>query len=237
MMTYPIFSILLAIGVGYGMLTKMVPELKKFLSMSGKRLPPATQALVDISAWCQANLKQWIIGLVVAIAVMAGVYLIPRVRVHVDRAVLRAPLLGTLIQLSETRLFAAALATMLRAGVHIMNALEIMGQLHTNRHIRGCMDKARQSLANGSSLWEPLTEYGIFKPMLVKMIAVGEKSGSLIGILDEMATFHQDAIEKYMKRISGVVPVIMTFVVGGMMVFVYLAYMLAMFSAAGGVKR
>lgn len=230
-LTYPAFSLLMAIGVAYFMVVSLIPKIKLFVGQSSK-LPAITQMMIDASDWIQKSLGGAAVGVGITLALAFFLYLIPAVRIVADRGFLYIPVVGRIIRLSETILFTNALGTMLRSGVRLIGSLEIIEQLHTNRYIRDCTGRMRLSLQEGASLNETLSVLGVYPPLLIRMIAVGEQSGSLGSILEEMTFFYEENLQKLLKQISATLPVISTLLVGGLLGFVYSAYMVAMFSAA-----
>jgi type IV pilus assembly protein PilC len=234
MISYPLFSMLFAIGVAAVMLIKLIPELRKFLGMMGRALPPITQALVDVSDWLQTHILGIAVGTMIFMVTIFVMYQLPPVRLQMDRFALRIPLIGMILRLSGTILFARALGTLLRSGVRVLEALETMEKLHKNRWISHCLAQVRGMVAQGSSLSEPLMEKNIYMPLLTRMMVVGESSGTLDMILEEMAEYHEEVLQTTMKRISAIMAPLMTMVVGGMIAFIYASFLVAMLSAAGG---
>ncbi len=233
-LSYPIFVILFAIGITIFMLVKLIPELKKFIGIMGRKLPPITQALIDTSNWINANLPGITAVLATISVTLFLLYQWTPARLWMDRAMLHIPLLGTLFRLSGTAVFARGLGTMLHSGVWLIDALQTMENLLGNRYLALCVANARERVAQGSSLSAPLMESGAFMPILPRMIAVGESSGKVDDILAEMARYHEDLLERAIKRMVGIIGPVTTILIGGLIGFVYAAFLTAMFAAAGG---
>jgi type IV pilus assembly protein PilC len=233
-MRYPSFTLLLAIGVVVFMLTKIIPEIKKLLKIMGKPMPPITQALIDTSDWVLAH--GLFIGVVVSVCavVFTLLYNWPPSRWWIDKAALRVPVFGTVFRLSGTVLFARAMGLLLRSGVLIVDALETLEKLHVNKYLAGRAAFARRRVIQGSSLAEPLEAEDAYMPLLVRMVRVGEVSGTLDEILIEMTVYHDELLQKAIVRLIGLVAPTMTIFVGGVIGFTYAAFLVAMFSAAGG---
>ncbi len=236
-LSYPIFVIVFAIGVAIFMLVKLIPEVKKFISLMGKQLPPITQALIDTSNWINANLPG--IAAVVAITLILAllIYQWSPARLWMDRLMLHIPLFGGLLRLSGTAIFARGLGTLLRSGVRLTDALQAVEKLLGNRYLRHCVASARESVAQGSSLSAPLLETNAFMPILPRMIAVGETSGKVDDILEEMAAYHEELMQWALKRIVAIIGPATTILIGGLIGFVYAAFLTAMFAAAGGSPK
>ena len=231
---YPAFTLLFAIGLVVFMLTSIVPEIKKLLLIFGKPMPPITQALIDVSDWFVENAAFMGISAVVFVVVFSVLYNWPLGRWWIDRFSLRIPLIGHVLRLSGTVLFCRAMGLLLSSGVLIVDALKTMEQLHGNKFMASHVAFAHSRVLQGSSLAEPLVEKSRYMDLVLQMIRVGENSGTLDDILIEMTDYHEELLEQAIAKLTGMIAPIMTVVVGGLIGFVYAAFLVAMFSAAGG---
>jgi len=231
---YPCFVLLFAIGVTVFMLVKIIPELQKFLSIMGRKLPPMTQALIDASEWFQAYTPSIAATLAASAGVLIVLYRWPPGRLALDTLMLRLPVFGRIFRLSGTVVFARAMEALLRSGVHILEALETVEGLHRNRYLAQCLAQARKRVAEGAPLSESLAARFGYMPMLARMMAIGENAGRLDEMLGEMGTFHQELLAKDIRRMSGMIAPALTVIVGGIIGFVYAAFLTAMFAAGGG---
>ncbi len=234
---YPAFMILFVIGIVAFMMNKLIPELKKFINTMGGKLPPITQTLIDVSNWFQMYTPTLLLGLSGALIAFALIYQVRPIRFQIDRYALYLPLFGHLFRLSGTTTMAQSLGTLLRSGVRILDALDTLETLMGNRYLASRIRHARERVAQGSSLAEPLAEKRAFMPMLTRMIRVGEMSGRLDPILEEMGSHFEFELQRMITFLSSMIGPMMTIVVGGIIGFVYAAFLVAMFSAgAGGAK-
>ncbi|WP_198243003.1 type II secretion system F family protein [methane-oxidizing endosymbiont of Gigantopelta aegis] len=230
---YPAFTLLMAIGLVAFMLTSIVPEIKKLLKIMGKPMPPITQALIDVSDWFVANSMILLVGFIVSIAVFVLLYNVKITRWWIDRIALHIPVFGKVFRLAGTVLFCRAMGLLLSAGVLIIDALEIMSNLHGNKFMASHVAHARERVMLGSSLADPLENAG-YMPLVMQMIKVGESSGALDEILAEMTEYHDELLRQAIATLIGLIAPTMTIIVGGIIGFVYAAFLVAMFSAAGG---
>jgi type IV pilus assembly protein PilC len=174
--------------------------------------------------------------MVVAILGILFATQMPGLRAPLDRFMLRVPLIGRVLRVAGTALFARALAILLRSGVTVLDALRTMEALGSNKHLAGIVSKTRQRVFAGGSLAESLTEPGGFMPMLGRMIAVGDSSGRLDDVLEEVARFFENQLAVLIRQLSAVVePAIIVFV-GGVVGFVYITFFLTIYAAAGSQK-
>jgi len=231
---YPSFTLLMAIGIVAFMLTSLVPEIKKLLLIMGKPMPPITQALINTSDWVLANGPLILIAVLVVVVSFVVLYNVPNTRWWIDRVALRLPVIGYVLRLSGTVLFSRAMGLLLRSGVVIVEALETMEKLHVNKYLASKVNLAKERVMQGSSLAEPLDASFGYMPLMLQMVRVGESSGTLDEILMEMTEYHDELLQQRIDTLTGMIAPVMTIFVGGVIGFVYAAFLVAMFSAAGG---
>ncbi|NOQ14360.1 MAG: type II secretion system F family protein [Methyloprofundus sp.] len=231
---YPAFTLVFAIGLVIFMMTSIVPEIKKLLKIMGKPMPPITQALIDISDWFVENTVYMLTSGAAFMVIFVVLYNWPPARWWIDRFALRIPLIGHVLRLSGTVLFCRAMGLLLGSGVVIVDALKIMEQLHNNKFMAGHIAFAHSRVLQGSSLADPLVDRSRYMELVLQMVRVGENSGTLDEILIEMTEYHQELLELAIAKLTGMIAPFMTVLVGGLVGFVYAAFLVAMFSAAGG---
>jgi type IV pilus assembly protein PilC len=165
-----------------------------------------------------------------------AIYSWPPGRYWVDRSALRVPVLGVLFRLASTATFSRSLGILIRSGVTLLEALRTVERLHHNRYLAGQVVSARDSVMQGGTLAEPLRTAHAFMPMLPAMVAVGESTGTLDDVLDEVARFHESQLQVAIRRFSIIIEPAIIVVVGGIVGFVYISFFLAMFSTAGQAR-
>lgn len=230
---YPSIVVIMATGVATFMVLSVIPKLEVFLTQLGRRLPPMTQSLLDISYIVRNYWLHGLVGLAVSVAVFLVVYWTPAGRLFVDRCLLRVPLIGHLFRLAATSLLARSLSILLQSGVTLLEALRTVELLPANRYMRQVISNARDEVIRGGSLADGLRQRGGYLPMLSAMVAVGESAGTLDEVLDETATFHEDQLQVAIRRFSAFIEPVIVVVVGGIVGYVYIAFFVALFAAAG----
>ncbi|MGR9073521.1 MAG: type II secretion system F family protein [Gammaproteobacteria bacterium] len=231
---YPSFTLLFAIGIVIFMLTTIIPEIKKLLLIMGRPMPPLTQSLIDVSDWFLTHGIFIAIAAIAAAAAFVPLYHWPPSRWWIDRIALYLPVIGHVLRLSSTVLFSRAMGLLLKSGVVIVEALDTMENLHVNRYAASRVKLARTRVMQGSSLAEPLEDQACYMPLMIQMLRVGESSGTLDEVLKEMTEYHEELLHQAIARLTGMIAPTMTILVGGIIGFVYAAFLVAMFSAAGG---
>lgn len=225
-MTYPASVLVISIGVVALLLIKVIPVFKKMFEGFGGQLPGPTQFLVNASEFTQSY--WWImLGIIVMIIIAFGrFYKTEKGRWTIDSTVLKAPVFGPLLKKVAVAKFSRTLSTMMNSGVPIMEGLNIVSKTAGNVVVEAALIKTRQSISEGRTIAEPLTETGLFPPMVVQMIAVGEATGALDTMLSKIADFYDDEVDAAVAAMTALLePIMMVFlggVVGGMIIAMYL---------------
>jgi len=232
-MIYPAIVILAAIGVGVFMVVKIIPKFAKFLMGKGRALPPSTQMLIDISDYVRAN-GLWIIGgVATGVMLIVLIYMTRWGRLQIDRLLLRLPVVGSLLVTGAMAQMSWALSILLRSGVTVYDALQITGNLLNNRVYANKLQEASGLILQGRGVATSISHPSI-PPLVVQMVAVGESTGSLDRVLQELGIYFEKLLEIAIKRLSTLIEPVMILVIGGMVGFVYYAFFQALFSLVSG---
>ena len=152
-----------------------------------------------------------------------------------DAMFLKAPVVGPLIRKVSVAKFTRTLGTMVSSGVPIMDGLEIVAKTAGNKIVEEAIYGVRQAISEGKTMAEPLQSCGIFPPMVVQMIAVGEATGAMDTMLNKIADFYDDEVDDAVSAMTAMMePMLMVFLgttVGGLVVAMYLP----IFKLAGAV--
>lgn len=233
---YPCIATLMAVGVSVYLVAVVIPKISTFLESSGAKLPAVTQSLIDFSAWLRLN------GLSV-LALLAGCILAwfalrrnPSGREVQDVLLLRIPAVGRILRLSQTAIFARGMGLLIDSGVTLLDALTTVEKLLGNRRFSRRIREARQDVMRGESLSGALEKAREFFPLLIRMTAVAETTGTLGPTLDEVARFHEKLLVVTIKRFSLLIEPLVIIVTGMIVGFVYVAFFMALFSMVSSVK-
>lgn len=230
---YPLVVGIAAIGVATYLVLFVIPELQKFLTSIGRKLPAMTQSLIDLSAWIQVNGPKAAVLLIAAIVAVVLVYRWPPGRMAFDRYSLRIPVLGTVFRLAGTVAFSSALGVMVRSGITVLEALRTIEQLHGNRYLASRVAAAREVVLEGGDLSKPLAEKHAYMPMLSSMVGVAENTGQMDEVLEQVTVFHEERLQVAIKRLGALIEPATIVLVGGIVGYVYMAFFMALFSAGG----
>lgn len=232
-LTYPVIVLVAAIGVTVFMVVGVIPKLQVFLKALGRQLPPMTQMLLDVSEAVHTYYIHGIVGVIAILGTLIALYSWPPGRLYIDRLLLRLPVVGRLLRLAGTVLFARGLGSLIRSGITLVEGMRTVEELFRNRYLASRVAAARNAVLRGGSLAEPLKPRDAFMPMLASMVAIGETAGTLDDVLDEVARFHETQLQSAIRQFSAIIEPVIVIVVGGIVGFVYISFFLALFAAAG----
>ena len=179
-----------------------------------------------VSEFLQSYILFLFLGAIAAGFLVARYYRTPSGKLVIDRMLLRMPILGPLIRKAAVSRFTRTLGTLVSSGVSILDGLEITARTSGNRVIHDAVMGSRASIAGGATISEPLKESGVFPPMVVQMINVGEQTGGLDEMLSKIADFYDDEVDAAVAALTSVLEpimiVVMGIVIGGMVVAMYM---------------
>jgi type IV pilus assembly protein PilC len=225
-MTYPVISLVLVFGIASFLMIGIVPSFKPVFESLDVELPGLTVAIMDVAFFMKdywyvifGAMAAAFVGLRMAIQTEKGALL-------KDAVVLKVPVFGVLFKKVALSRFSRTFSTLIKSGVPILGAMEIVSDTSGNRVISGIVDSARESVKNGESLSAPFSQSDVFPPMVVKMMAIGERSGALDALLEKIAEFYDQQVEAEVKGLTSMIePImiaIMGVIVGGIVLAVFL---------------
>ena len=149
----------------------------------------------------------------------------------IDRNILRIPIVGTLFKLCETSTFARSLSVMLESGITLIDGLGTVEKLLYNRFTAKTVNNTRTSIIQGGNFADAIDVGNAFAPMLKKMVSVGQQSGDLKGVLEEVADFHEAQFHTSVKRLNSILTPLLTIGIGGVVGYVYISFFVALLAA------
>jgi len=225
-MMYPAVVLLVAIVATLFMLIFIIPTFAKMFADFGAELPLPTKIVLMISNAIRA---WWWAGLGAIIAGIFGFrkyYASDKGKHVVDALMLRMPVLGDVLRKGSVSRFTRTLGTLVSSGVPILDGLEITAKTAGNVIVKDAVMMARASIREGDTIANPLRQSGVFPPMVVQMITVGEETGALDEMLTKIADFYDSEVDTAVEALTSVIePVMIVFmgaIVGAMVVAMYL---------------
>ncbi|HEY1027189.1 MAG TPA: type II secretion system F family protein [Pseudomonas sp.] len=226
-MTYPIAVIVVALIVTTILLIKVVPQFESVFEGFGAQLPAFTMMVVNMSRWLQ---EWWFLVLLV---LFGSIYTFSQTykrsekfRDSLDRALLKAPIVGDILYKAVVARFARTLATTFAAGVPLVDALDSVSGATGNVVFRHAVNRIKTDVSAGSQLNFSMRNTGIFPTMAVQMTAIGEEAGSLDEMLDKTASYYEAEVDNAVDNLTTLMePLIMSVLgvlVGGLIIAMYL---------------
>ncbi|MEN9434870.1 MAG: hypothetical protein RLZZ422_2459 [Pseudomonadota bacterium] len=233
---YPIILLVVAVSSIIALLIFVVPQFSRMFEDMGGQLPALTKAV--IAAGDMLKHQWWLL-----LAIMLGVLLLIQVllkneatRNSLDKSMLKWPLVGSLISKVEMARFSRSLSTLLHNGVPLLGALQIVKNTMSNRVMARAVEEAAGSLKQGESLTKTLLSKGVFPPYALHMLRVGEETGQMEHLLNEVATIYDAEVKTSVQQLLALMePLLILLMASGILVVIF-AVLLPMIHMADLVK-
>jgi general secretion pathway protein F len=227
-MVYPAVLLLICVVVLLYLLTAVVPKVVGMFESMKQTLPLPTRILIAISSFLSWTWWMMIIGVVIAVVLIARWRKTDNGAYKFDKFRLNFPVYGSIYKKVSVARFARTLGTLLSSGVPIIESLRIVKTVVQNKIIEISIENSIAEVMDGSSLAAPLKKSGVFPPILVHMISVGEKSGSLEEMLLKAAESYESDVETTVAGLTSVIEPLMIVIMGTLVGFVVLSILLPM---------
>ncbi len=223
---YPVFVMLVATLVTLFLVYGVIPKFATFIERQGGQLPASTQFLMDFSKAAIAYLPYILVGIALA---MGGLYLawrspVGRYRIH--RILLDIPVIGGILTFSAISQFGFTLSVLIESGLTLVDSLRVAGKAVGNEAIKTHVLNAREKIINGENLSTAIDDI-IMPPTVSQVIAIGEQTGNLGEVLDEIGTYYDSRLQARIRWLSAITEPVMIIVVGGIVGFVYFSFFMA----------
>jgi type IV pilus assembly protein PilC len=228
-MTYPVAVVALVLLIMSAMLLFVVPQFESIYATLDAKLPVPTRALLALSDGFQSYWFVFVGGALAGRFALRRWKKTERGREVIDSLKLRAPIFGPLFHRTALSRFSSTLAMLLRSGVPILQALEIVSETVSNKVIGKAIIDVQLSVRDGESIAKPLSKHGIFPPMVVQMISVGEETGQVDTMLEKVAQFYDQEVEAAVDALTSLIEPILIAVIGGCVGAAVVALYLPMF--------
>ena len=225
-MIYPSSILGVAVIVVSVLMIFVIPVFAELYGSMGKALPAPTQIAINIS---NAFVAYWylifgsMIGVVVAISLY---YKTPAGHMHIDRMLLRMPIIGDLLRKVAVARFSQNMSILLSSGVPILDGLAITARTAGNKVIEKAIMESRISISQGRTVADPLRESKVFPPMVCQMVAVGETTGGLDIMLKKVAELYEDEVDDAVANLTALmepmIMVVLGVILGGLVIAMYL---------------
>ena len=213
---YPIIVLFVAIGVIFAMMTFVIPNFMEMFADMDIEMPALTRAVIAMSDFF---VDFWWLIIIAVIGIVAGIKAYGRTisgRVLFGTLKLKFPGMGQLQTKTNCATFARTLSTLLRAGVPMMEALDITGNsMDSNILFQRAVYQTRDQVGNGVALSKPLKMSGLFPPMVVHMVSIGEETGNLEDMLESIAEYYEEEVAEATEQMMAVMEPMIILVLAG----------------------
>ena len=228
-LVYPVAMGVMGTLVVIFLMWKIVPNIITIFVEIEQSLPAPTRALIAISDFMGSYWWTVLLGGVVLYVLKRRIAGTIRGRKILDTMKLRAPLFGPMIKKMAVSRFTRTLATLTASGIPILRALEIVRNVVNNAVLADAVDKAKEAVRHGDSIADPLRRSGVFPPIVIHMVAIGEASGKLEEMLTSVAESYDSEVETAVAGLTALIEPVMIIVMGLVVGFIVLSIMLPIF--------
>ena len=236
-LTYPMVLIVVALIAVTVMLWLVVPTFAKMFADVGAELPAVTQLLVDASAFVVSYGAFIVVGIVLAVFGLKLYLRTEAGRTYFISAGLVLPMVGELVVQMAMYRFASSISLLLKSGVPMLETMgTLIGVFQKNPVYRKALTQARSRVASGRPLAASLEETGLFPPMITNMVRIGEESGQLAMVMEQIAPFYKEKMEALVLKVTKMLEPVIIVAMGSSIATIMLAIYMPMFEMAGKVK-
>ncbi len=227
---YPIVVMSVAFLVVIFLMVKVIPTFRDVFESFGAKLPLPTQIVINISEFLQSKKAFILVAGAIGFWMLVSAYRKTTAGAYQwDKMILGLPTFGTLVRKAAVAKFARTLGTLIKSGVPIMDALETVGKTAGNLVVERAVQNCRDSVREGKTLTQPLKDSGVFPPMVIQMINVGEETGALDQMLSKVADFYEDEVDVAVEGLTSIIEPILIVFLGVTIGFIVVAMFMPMF--------
>ena len=239
-MVYPLVVLTIAVGIVTFLMLFIVPKFEAIFKdmLGGRPLPFITQAVMDLSRFIQGNFILITVAITVFVFALRFSMKLPGVASTLDTYILKIPLFGDMLTKTSVARFSRTLGTLVSSGVPILQALQITRDTAGNLRVSGAVESIHDNVKEGESMVSPMEASGIFPPMVVSMVQVGEETGQLPDMLTKVADVFEEEVDNSVAGLTSMLEPIMivmlALVVGTIVVALFLPLITIIQDLTGG---
>jgi type IV pilus assembly protein PilC len=230
-MGYPLAVLSLAVIIFLAMTIFLIPTFEGIFASLGAKLPPFTQAMLDLSKLLRSPFSFFLVLAIFAgITLFSRFYATPVGKRRVDAIILKLPLFGDLLRKTATAQFCRTFSSLTRAGVPILLSLEIVHEIAGNAIISDAILNSRFDIQEGIPLSLALQRKAVFPDLAMSMLSIGEETGQMDAMLSKVADFYEDEVDTAVKFMTALLEPAMIVICGGIVASILVAMYMPMFS-------
>jgi type IV pilus assembly protein PilC len=234
-MAYPIFLLLMAVGVTILLISVALPPLVDLFKSIGAKLPGMTTFLINVAGFLTSHSVYVAAGIFAIIILIIMLLRLPSVKLVKDRFLLTMPLIGVINIERIMQRFCQTASMMLKAGLRLPQIMDIAIETNRNLIVREAFGRVRDRLIQGEGLAQPMADDKLFPPVLVEMVVVGENTGNMDSTLATLASFYEKKVERRIDILISMIEPALTLVIGGVVIFIALSLITPLYSILGSM--
>lgn len=235
--TYPIAALVVMLGAAWFLLVWVVPPLTEVITSLGQTLPPATRALIGTSNFIQNQWQLILIAPVIAtIVIMVMVRTVPGADYAIDRMKIRLPIFGTVIEKMILSRFANTFGMLYSSGVSVVEALRIAEETLGNVFLKRAVANVTNEIVNGKAMSTAFQESGIFPPLVMRMMKLGETTGGVDNAMRQIKFYYDKDATEAIAKAQGAIGPLMMVLIAGLLIWIILAVYGPLYDLVSAVK-
>lgn len=217
-MTYPIVILVAMLGITTGLIVFVLPKLLAvFKEFGDVKLPLPTRILITISDFAQENGLIVLAGFILIVLTFVGIIRTKRGRRLFHLALLRSPIIGPIVQKVNLARFSRTISALLKTDIPVVQAFTITSDVVSNVHYHQAMSETAEKIKKGDTISAALSAFPkLFPPLVVQMVYVGERSGTVDTLLGDIANFYESQVDDVLSNLSSIIEPILILMLGGM---------------------
>jgi len=235
-LTYPAVIIFAMLGIGSFMMVFVVPKLTTIFKEYDTKLPILTRILISSSDFISENVILFTISVTLTIIIITKTLKKKKGLYMAQGVLLKLPIISPIIKKVNLANFARTVSSLLETDIMIIKTFQITANVITNLHYRKSLLEISEKIKEGSQIHEAIKKYPeLFTPIITQMITIGEQTGELYNILEEIAAFYEDEVDKIMENLPAIIEPILILVLGVGVGLVAIALIMPMYSLTSSI--
>jgi type IV pilus assembly protein PilC len=228
---YPAVILTAMILIGIGMMVFVIPRITPIFKEVGATLPLATRMLIWVSDFASNNLIVLSVAVIIFVTLLVQLMKTDKGKMLFDSFLLKMPIISPIVKKINLALFARTLSSLLKTDIPIVQTFKITSKVMSNAHYRQALLESSEKIKKGVAIKEVVKSYPqLFSPVVVQMIAVGEETGSLDTILEELANFYENEVSQIMNNLPSIIEPLIILLLGVGVAIMAIAVIMPLYS-------
>jgi type IV pilus assembly protein PilC len=235
-LTYPLVILFAMSGIGIFMMIVVVPQITAMLKDFNSELPLATKILIGVSDSIVNHGILWGGGLILLVLIIIKTLSTHAGKYYFQAVTLRLPVFGSIIKKINLAKFARNISSLLKTDIMIIKSFQITGNVLGNLHYRAAILEMAEKIKKGGTIYEVIAAYPkLFPPIVTQMVAIGEQTGELDNILQELAEFYEDEVDQIMQNLPSIIEPLLILILGSGVGGMAVAIIMPMYSVTASM--